>query len=154
MPSKCFYDARCVCMVGKGIFRISSYSDDLLFFSNSPKWIPSQLLFENSPRSVTGAGCCLLGSPLLPERAWGWLWLKLGQPRAIPPLGKGGPPNWLTEEASTLTFWLSPPHHPCIWKHHWKVSVRLGLLFSFERNWDLSTILVSTSLWLLDINAK
>lgn len=30
-------------------------------------------------------------------------------PRAVPPLGKGGPPNWLTEEASTLTFWLSPP---------------------------------------------
>lgn len=59
MPPKCFYDTRRRCMAGKRIFRISPYSDDLLFFSNTLKWIPSHkyCLRTDLVQGAGGAAC-------------------------------------------------------------------------------------------------
>lgn len=72
-------------------------------------------------------------------------------------LKKGTPPNWLTQEASMLTSWISIPHHPLYFKGCWgqrRVSERSQprLFFSSEINWDLSTFSSSwraSDIWVL-----
>lgn len=75
-------------------------------------------------------GCCLLGSPLLPESAWGWLWLKLGHVLSHH-LEKGDPQTGSQRKPARWPFGSLHPHHPLHLKAPLKsqCKIRASLLF-------------------------